>query len=322
MSPIANTLFSSLFLTSFPFLLAGIAVSSFLAAFVKEGKFATFFPRGRVLGAIVGSLLGLLLPVGQYGTIPIARQFFRQNVPGAVVFSFLVAAPTLNVLTLWLTWQTFVERSSIFFYRSIAVWILAIAIGILFSYYRTQPKIKEEKPLESPEFFEEDLFPIEEDIEDRSGISDIIHDYKIKNSRQRSFLPNLSLFARNFTRETLEFGGLLIWGCTIASLFQLWLPQQQLLEWGQIPEAQILVMILFGFGLSVNSSLSVLVPGALTTTLFTGSFLAYFLPASLINIQGIPLLLASFSRKIVLYLVLLLLSFTFLISLILSFYLG
>ncbi|MFM7788564.1 MAG: permease, partial [Microcystis panniformis] len=67
---IAVTFFLSLVLTSLPFLLLGTAVSSFLLVFVNKQRLAAIFPRNRVLGAIVGSAIGLILPVGQYGTIP------------------------------------------------------------------------------------------------------------------------------------------------------------------------------------------------------------------------------------------------------------
>lgn len=119
-----------------------------MLVFVNKQRLAAIFPRNRLLGAIVGSAIGLILPVGQYGTIPVARRFLLEGVPPGVVFSFLTAAPTLNIVTLWLTWQTF-TYSSIFFYRSLSVWLMAIFIGTLFSFYREKPRTDSEIPLES-----------------------------------------------------------------------------------------------------------------------------------------------------------------------------
>ncbi|MFM7189599.1 MAG: permease, partial [Microcystaceae cyanobacterium] len=63
---------SQIFL-SLPFLVAGILLSSALLVFVDEHKLVARFPRSRVLASIVGSALGLLLPIGQLGAIPLVR---------------------------------------------------------------------------------------------------------------------------------------------------------------------------------------------------------------------------------------------------------
>ncbi|MFN7556001.1 permease [Microcystis sp.] len=316
---IAVTFFLSLVLTSLPFLLLGTAVSSFLLVFVNKQRLAAIFPRNRLLGAIVGSTIGLILPVGQYGTIPVARRFLLEGVPPGVVFSFLTAAPTLNIVTLWLTWQTF-SYSSIFFYRSLSVWLMAIFIGTLFSFYREKPRTDSEIPLESSLVLSGSFLPEEAASQPLQRVGSLVYEYK---ARDRQAWPiSVQLFLDNFIDEALELGGLLIIGCAIASVFQLLLPQSQLIAWGNTPATQILVQLFFGFTLAVNASLSTFVPGSLITNLSVGSTLAFLLVASLIDIKAFILLLSAFRPKIVLYFGILCLLMTFLVALILSFYLG
>jgi uncharacterized protein len=316
---IAVTLFVSLVLTSLPFLLLGVVVSSFLLVFVNKQRLVVIFPRNRVLGAIVGSGIGLILPLGQYGTIAVARRFLLQGVPPAVVFSFLTAAPTLNILTLWLTWQTF-PYSSIFFYRSLWVWLMALIIGTLFSFYREKPPTDAETPLESNLIHSGSFLPQQAASQPLQRVGSLVYEYKTREGQP--WPTSLNLFLDNFINEALEWGGLLIIGCAIASIFQLLLPQSQLIAWGNTPVTQILVQLLFGFTLAVNASLSAFVPGSLITNLSPGSLLAFLLIGSLIDIKALILLLSAFRPKIVLYLGILMLLITFLAALILNFYLG
>jgi uncharacterized membrane protein YraQ (UPF0718 family) len=317
--PIAVTLFLSLVLTSLPFVLLGAAVSSFLLVFVNKQRLAAIFPRNRVLGAIVGSAIGLILPVGQYGTIPVARRFLLEGVPLAVVFSFLTAAPTLNIVTLWLTWQTF-PYSSIFFYRSLSVWLMAIIIGTLFSFYREKPHTDTKIPLESSLVISGSFLPEEAATQPLQRVGNLIYEYKTRD--RQTWTISLPLFLDNFIDEAVELGGLLIIGCVLATVLQLLLPQTQLIAWGNTPVTQILVQLFFGFTLAINASLSAFVPGSLITNLSVGSNLAFLLIASLIDIKSLILLLSAFRPKIVLYFGILLLLMTFLVALLLSFYLG
>lgn len=316
--PIAVTFFISLVLTSLPFLLLGVAVSSFLLVFVNKQRLVSLFPRNRVLGAIVGSAIGFILPVGQYGTIAVARRFLLQGVPLAVVFSFLAAAPTLNILTLWLTWQTF-PYSSIFFYRSLWVWLMALVMGILFSFYREKPPTDAEISLESSLVHSGSVLAAA-DSQPLQRVGNLVYEYKTRPAQSGG--TAWQLFWDNLVDEGLELGGLLILGCAIASLLQLFLPQSQLIAWGNTPVRQILVQLLFGFTLNVNSGLSAFVPGSLITNLSLGSLLAFLLISSLIDIKALILMLSAFRAKIVLYFTILVLLITFFAALILSFYVG
>jgi uncharacterized protein len=313
---LACTLFFSLLAVSLPFLLIGITVSSLLAVCAGEGKLAAVFPRNRFLGAIAGCFLGFFVPLGLYGTIPIARRFFRQNVPLAVVFSFLIGSPVLNIITLWITWQSFADRPSIWLSRSIWGVIASIGFGILFSYSRLSPPKKTKISAEpSPK-----VDPAPDNGELAAINIALVYEYKSSESSNFARKAAFENFFENFTGEVLEFAGWLVLTSAIATFCQL-LPRDQILAWGNTPFTGILVQLLFGFTLSVNSLFSVLVPGSLSFSLFPGSLLTYLLISPLVNLQGFGLLLAAFPPKIVLYVTVLMLLITVLASLTLDFYL-
>jgi uncharacterized protein len=313
---LACTLFFSLLAVSLPFLLIGIAVSSLLAVFVGEGKLAAVFSRNRFLGAIAGCFLGFFIPLGLYGTIPIARRFFRQNVPLAVVFSFLIGSPVVNIITLWITWQSFADRPSLWLSRAIWGGMAAIGLGILFSYSRLSPP-------KTAEISREPVSEVDQAADNGElAALESAFAYEYKSSEACDFARKAAFgnFFDHFTREVLEFAGWLVLTSAIATFCQL-LPRDELLAWGNTPFTGILVQLLFGFTLSVNSLLSTLVPGSLTMSLFPGSLLAYLLLSPLVNLQGFGLLLAAFPPKIVLYVTVLMLLITVIASLTLDFYL-
>ena len=123
------TLFISLFIASVPSLLAGILVSSGLLAFVDRHRLVSIFPRNRILGAIVGSSLGMLVPVCLYGNLPVTRRLLVQGVPLSAAVSFLVAAPTVNPIAIAMTWLAFPQSLRFLFLRLLLAWLTGVIIG-------------------------------------------------------------------------------------------------------------------------------------------------------------------------------------------------
>jgi uncharacterized membrane protein YraQ (UPF0718 family) len=303
------TLFFSLLVTSLPWLLFGVMVSSGLLVFFPKQKLANLFPRNRIVGAILGSCLGLVIPVSQYGNIPVARRLLLQGVPLSIVFSFLVAAPTINPVVIWLTYKALPNYFNLLLFRVLATGIIAIAVGIIFSFYRDKSIIFDET--ESLSYTRSTLLktgtflvnPTQTDLENH------------KNTPSK-------LFVSNFIRESIELGTWLIFGSAIASIVQTFLPQTQMIQWGQNALTQILIMLLLGFLLSLGSPYNSFFLSPILSNLLPGSWVSFLLFSSVIDLKGINLVITVFHSKIFFYLFLLLFFFTLFFSLIFSFYLA
>ncbi|WP_013322200.1 permease [Gloeothece verrucosa] len=317
----AITLFLSLLLTSLPFLLLGIFVSSWLLVFVDEHQLAAKFPHNPILGAILGSSLGMIIPVCQYGNIPVTRRLLMQGAPLSVAISFLLASPTVNPIVLWLTWQAFPDYASILFYRLLLAWIIAFIIGLIFSTYREKPASAEE--LASPRCY---LLPSgtflrpSDESEPLHRIGNLVYEYKTTATFRKSLKISLSLFWQNVVKETLELGGILMVGCAIAALAQMFLPQGQMLTWAQAPVVQISVMILLGVILSLGSPNSAAFLSFFAPTFLKGSLLSFLLFSSVVDLKSVCLLFFVLRFKAALYLIILVLELTILSALILNFY--
>lgn len=305
----AITLFFSRLVTSLPWLLFGVMISSGLLVFFPKQKLANLFPRNRIVGAILGSCLGLFIPVCQYGNIPVARRFLLQGVPLSIVFSFLVAAPTINPVVIWLTHKALPNYFNLLLYRVLATGIIAIAVGIIFSFYRDKSIIFDET--ESLSYTRSTLL--------RTGTFLVNHPQTdLENAKNTP----LKLFVSNFIRESIELGTWLVFGSAIASIVQTFLPQTQMMQWGQNALTQILIMMLLGFLLSLGSSYNSFFLSPILYNFFPGSWVSFLLFSSVIDFTGINLLINVFQPKVVFYLFLLLFVFTLFFSLIFGFYLA
>lgn len=318
------TLFLSALIEAVPFLLLGILVSSWLLVFVDDRQFALKLPRNRILGAIFGSGLGAIVPVGQYGNIPVTRRLLLHGVPIPIAISFLVAASTVNPIVLWTTWKAFRAQPEMIFLRVMLAWVVAFVIGCIFSAYQERLPTEEGADgiksrstlLRSGSFLES---PPQSDPLHRVG--NLVYDYPT-TKQHKSWKLSLKLFIENVARESIELGSFLVIGCAIASICQAFLPQATILDWGKSPATQILAMMLFGAVWSINSVVASFSFSVAIAPLLKGSLIAFLLFGSIINIKTIALMLSVFRPKFVLYLLILAAQSIFLLALSVNFYLN
>ena len=101
------TIFLGIFIEALPFVVAGVLVSSAIAFFVSDRAIQRLTPRGRFPGALAGSLLGLLFPVCECGTVPTTRRLLQKGAPLPFGVAFLLAAPVVNPIVLASTYIAF-----------------------------------------------------------------------------------------------------------------------------------------------------------------------------------------------------------------------
>ncbi len=318
------TLFLSQVLLSLPFLLLGILISSLLLVFVDEHKLIARFPRNRILNSILGSSVGIILPVGQYGVIPVVRRLLLQGAPLPFAISFLVAGPTVNPIVIWFTLSALASQPRLIFLRIVLTWFMAFVIALVFSSYREKPASDVVlTPLSRVPLLRSGTFIEHEEKNDplqRSG--NLIYEYATPEVHQRSWLEKLNLLFTNFLQESLELVPWLILGSAIVAVIQVYLPQDSLLMWGNDPLRQLLVLIVLGVVLSLGAmtSTSFLLP--LMSNFWIGSSLAFLLTDSVINLKNLPLLFVVFRLRPVFYLIILAIQLIFLFGLILNFYIN
>jgi uncharacterized membrane protein YraQ (UPF0718 family) len=125
------TTWLEMFVTHLPLLVLGSLTAGLWAVFVPAQTVQAFIPQRWPLQLIIAAVLGLIIPFGLFGNIPLARQFQRQGMRAGMVATFLLAAAMINPLTLVNSWITL--GANLTMSRVIAAWSIAIGVGILFS---------------------------------------------------------------------------------------------------------------------------------------------------------------------------------------------
>ena len=297
------TLFFSLLLEALPFLMLGIAVSSLLLVFVDAQRLSARFPRHPVLAAIVGSCLGMVIPVCQYGNVPVARRLIIGGVPIPAATAFLVAAPTVNPMVIWLTGLAFPNLPQIGVFRVAFALLMAMVIGCVFGAYRQREDAS--KRLPSILLSGTVRQPHQEDKPRRTS--------KLSQSRWLQFLDN-------FRQEFLPLGAVLVVGCAIAAVVQTFVSPAAIFALGQGNVTSIIAFLLFGSVLSIGSTADADFVSTLITAYTNGALLAFLL-ISVVDLKVICLLFSVFRPKVVITLIILTALLTFLFALICDFYL-
>lgn len=317
-------LFVSHILGALPFLLFGIVISSGLLVFVDEHQLVEKLPRSRILAVMIGSSIGIVIPVGQYGNIPLVRRLLLQGVSVPVCISFLIASPTINPFVIWNSWQVLGNHPRLLFLRIFGAWIIGVMVGLVFSTYseKSMAVDAERTTLKSRSTLVRSgtlLTPLGTSQPlHRAG--NLIYEYQGTSVKSRPLKQQILAFVDNLVREFLELGSILVLGAAIAAVIQGFLPQSLLLAWGQTPLTQLIVLLILSVVISVNSLWSPYFLSSFSSMLLSGSSFVFLLLGSLFNLPSLVLLLGTLKPKAALYLIILTTQLILVFGLVLNFY--
>lgn len=329
----AFTIFLSLIVEAFPFLLLGVILSSALLFFVDERKLLQLIPKQPLLGALAGSAIGFLFPVCECGNVPVARRFLLQGFPPSVAVGFLLAAPTINPVVIWSTWTAFRDQPELVVFRVIFSLIIATGIAWIFS---SQADLR---PLLQPGMVRLmpacDLKGSDWDEQKDESLSLLASGtYIIGEQGKRLKLDESSwemtqlsqdlvkqpwsyrwrLFIDNALQELRELGGVLVIGSAIAALIQVGMPRDLILAVGTGPVTSIVAMMILGAVVSICSTVDAFFALSFASTFTSASLLAFLVFGPMIDIKSVGLMLSMFKPRAIIYLLVLAAQLTFVLT--------
>lgn len=285
------TLFLSVIVEAFPFVILGVGISVIVALFVSEKWLHRFLPKNRFLSHIFISFFGVFMPVCECGNVPVARRLISKNFTVSQAVTFLLAAPIINPITLWSTYEAFRPDISIMIIRLGAAFFVANFIGILISYKKDQNSLLTEK------FYQEVC-----DVHEH-------HNYS-------KFSEGIEIFQNEF----IEVMKLLAIGAVFAALSQVFIPRDIIMSIGQSPFLSIIAMILFAFIISICSNVDAFVVLPYASTFTLGSIVSFLVFGPMIDIKILTMLKSSFNLKLLIFISLFVLLFSILIGLMVNYF--
>ncbi|MEB3162793.1 MAG: permease [Prochlorothrix sp.] len=323
----AFTLFMSLLVEAFPFLLIGVFFSSALLFFINERRLARLMPKNPFLGAIVGSLFGFLFPACECGNVPVARRLLLQGVPSPVAIGFLLAAPTVNPIVVWATWTAFRDQPEIVVLRVLCSLAIAIILACVFSVQKDvrpllHPNLAKALPQPSDQAREKTLLD--------GGTFLLGNPMTFEAAAYQATLAaepvlptapldRLRLFLDNTFQELRDLGGVLVLGSAIAACIQVFVPREIILNLGQDSVTSIIAMMTLAGVVSICSTVDSFFALSFAGTFTSGSLLAFLVYGPMIDLKAVGMMLSVFKPRVILYMFLLITQLTFLAALIVNF---
>ena len=297
------TIFLGIFIEAIPFLLFGSIVSGLIEEFVDKDSLARFVPRRAIPAALVGALLGFAFPVCECGVVPVTRRLYQKGLPLSVGVAFLLAAPVVNPVVIISTYVAF-GWGPVLWGRVLFSVLIAFVVGLLFSLARSQDV----------------LLPLTVQGEPHHD-----HDHEEGDGHPH---PPVTLVDRLWNAlaiggdDLLDMARYLIVGSMIAAAMQTIVPQATLLALGSGPVVSIVTLMVLAFVLSICSTVDAFVALSFANSFTTGSILAFLVFGPMVDIKSSLMFLGVMRRRTVLYLILLPLFLTLLITVFFNLNLG
>jgi uncharacterized protein len=290
------TIFLGIFIEALPFLLAGTLVSSALHLFVSSDSIQRMCPRNPAGAAVSGSLLGLLFPVCECGSVPATRRLLSKGAPLPLGIAFVLASPVVNPIVIASTWVAFNGDALLVGGRIGLTIVVAVAVALLLGLH---PK---------PQLVLAQAASSAHDHEHHEHGPHCSHEHHHEHDHgqpPQSLLGKVSAVLHHTGAELFEMSRYLIIGALLAAALQTLVPQSTLLALGQGPVVSVLVLMALAVVLSICSTVDAFVALAFVGLFSPGAILAFLVFGPMVDIKSTLLYTSTFSRRTVALLVLL-----------------
>jgi uncharacterized membrane protein YraQ (UPF0718 family) len=306
------TLFLSILLEAFPFLLLGTFLSSIIEIFVPASFIERIVPKNRILGILVASVVGLIFPLCECAIVPVTGRLMKKGVPVHVAITFMLAVPVINPLVIASTWFAFTDHHWFVFLRVGSGFVIAVIVGLVISFiYKNSSKI---------------LLPSYA----ASGNQSLCQDGNCSHENEEHFHDHGSQkvtgkvwhVLHHTIDEFFDIGRYFMIGALLSALFQTYLPRNILFVIGQNPVLSILVMFVFAFVLSVCSEADAFIARSFLGQFTNASILGFMVFGPMIDIKNTLMLRSRFNRQFVFILIMLIFAANFALSMIINYIPG
>ncbi len=267
-----------------PFLLVGSVLSAVIHLYVSEEMIARFIPRNTLIGVLVASLLGVVLPVCDCATVPIVRRLVAKGVPLHVAITFMLAVPMINPLVIFSTWFAFYQFPKFLFYRIGFGLAAAIVVGLLVSLMDGKKQLKLAQQLDGLEEHEES------------------HEHH-HHEPAHGFFGHLTAIADHASGDFYDIGRYFMVGVILSSIVQTIIPQGALYVIGQDPILSLVVMVAAAYLLSVCSQADAFIARTFMNQFTPGAIVAFLIFGPMIDMKNTLMLSTAFKKRFILVLI-------------------
>lgn len=302
------TIFMSILLEAFPFVILGTLISSAINLFVTPTLLARVIPKNKFLGLFAASLTGFAFPICECANVPVTRRLIAKGLPAPVAVTFLLSVAIVNPVVLLSTWIAFGGSWTAVLARGgfgmgiaiMAGWI----VGLVKSYERP---LKESDAGGGSE-------PAGCDCGHDHGLDDDRgcdcghehghgHDHADEHSHKPASRRSLTSLAgevlSHTSGELFDVGRYLIMGAAVASLMQVVLPRASLIGIGLHPVVSVVALMALAYVLSLCSEADAFIAATFAGYFSPGAVLAFMVYGPMMDVKNTLMLLDGFKARFV-----------------------
>ncbi len=293
-------IFLSLLVQILPFLLIGAIVSSIIQIFVPQNRLNNIFSKSGFKSIFLALFGGIFFPVCDCAMIPIATSVAKKGYSIPVIITFLMAAPAVNPIVIASTYYAFPNSPSVVILRSIFGLAIAFTVGVILMFIERRRKlsvIKDDfEKYNFSDFAMDDLMLVDTGKTGKTG--------KMK------YIEAIVLHSK---KEFFKIGTYIVVGAFISACLQVLIPKYVYIQINSINILSVLVMLIAAFFISVCSTSNSFIARSFVNMMPANSVLGFMVVGPILDITNISVLLGTFKKRFIVFLIFLVLTISFLI---------
>lgn len=294
------TVFTSILLEAFPFILLGTLISSILHLYVRPSTIARVLPKSKLTGLLVAAVAGFAFPICECANVPVTRRLIEKQLPVHIAITFLLSVAIVNPVVLLSTWIAFGGKLVIVLLRAGLGMLIAISIGWIIS---LDPAMQ--RPLRRPAEKEAESACCDHEHEPAMEAGcDCGHQHEHAETCHESSHPGHGSLQRlagsirsvlsHTGSELYMVGRFMIMGAAIAALMQTVLPRAPLISIGTQPILSVLVLMILAYLLSLCSEADAFIGATFASFFSPGAIIAFLVFGPMVDVKNTLMMLDAF----------------------------
>lgn len=275
------TIFMSILMEAFPFILIGVFVSSAIHIFVPSEAITKLFSKSKFVSFFVAIFAGVAFPVCDCAIVPVAIRFIKKGIPPFAVVTFMLAAPIVNPVVIISTLYAFPDPMVAVCRTGIGILIAALA-GCVFLIFPEKTSIVRHE--ETGHCHEHDC------CAEHGG----------NNS---SFINKIGSVFSHAAEEFFDVGRFVIIGAAISSIAHTMVPTDIFEGIGGNNAVAVPIMMLTAYVLSMCATSDAFVAQSFSAQFSISPLIAFMVFGQMLDIKNTLILSGNFKKSFVLKLV-------------------
>ncbi len=280
-----NTVFISILMQAFPFMLVGVLVASLLHVFVSDERIVKIFPIRHGWGFLTALFAGIFFPVCECAIVPVMTRLVKKGVSLPIAVTFMLAAPIINPIVIASTLYAFRGEPEVAILRVGLGLFIALLAGIALSmFYKDKTMLLPQKSKDAC------------DCDPANGCVCS----SCATGGGSGFLSKAKQTLLHAGEEFFEVGKYLVIGAAITSLLQTLIPREVFVGLSTRPGFSLLIMMAMAFLFSACSTSDAFIARSFTDKLPMGAVMGFMVYGPMMDMKNVLMLLANFKRSFVL----------------------